>query len=241
MRQGWESEAANWARFARTPGHDHSHLDINLPVLTELLPPPGRQTLDLGCGEGRISRHLGSLGHQVAGIDASPAMVRLAAGHEARQPALVAEAARLPFSDGAFDLVVAYMALHDIDDMPGAVAEIGRVLGRGGRLCAAIVHPINSAGSFQGSGADAPFVISGSYLDPARLSFVVDRGGIPMTFHSEHRSLEAYGRALEAAGLRIEAIREPRPGDGILPGHPAERRWTRIPLFLHFRAAKRGD
>jgi ubiquinone/menaquinone biosynthesis C-methylase UbiE len=123
--------------------------------------------------EGRVSRHLGSLGHQVVGIDASPAMVHLAAAHKARQPALVADAARLPFSDGAFDLVVAYMALHDIDDMPGAVAEIGR--------------------------------------------------------------------ALEAAGLRIEAIREPLPGDGILPGHPAERRWTRIPLFLHFRAAKRGD
>jgi hypothetical protein len=127
----------------------------------------------------------------------------------------------------------------DIDDMPGAVAEIGRVLGRGGRLCAAIVHPVNSAVSFQGSGADVPFMISGSYLDPARLSYVVDRGGIQMTFHSEHRPLAAYGRALETAGLLIEAIREPVPGNGILPAHPSERRWTRIPLFLHFRAVKR--
>jgi SAM-dependent methyltransferase len=174
----------------------------------------------------------------VVGIDASPAMIHLAAAHEASQPALVADAARLPFSDEAFDLVVAYMTLHDIDDMAAAVAEVGRVLERGGRLCASIVHPLNSAGSFQGSGPDAPFVISGSYLDPARLSYVVDRGGIQMTFHSEHRPLAAYGRALEAAGLLIEAIREPLPGDGILPGHPAERRWTRIPLFLHVRAAK---
>lgn len=132
------------------------------------------------------------------------------------------------------------VGIDDIDDMPGAVAEIGRVLAPGGRLCAAIVHPVNSAGSFQGSGAEAPFVISGSYLDPGRLSFVVDRGGIQMTFHSEHRSLEAYGRALEAAGLLIEAIREPVPGDRLIHSHPAERRWARIPLFLHLRAVKRG-
>jgi hypothetical protein len=90
------------------------------------------------------------------------------------------------------------------------------------------------------SGADAPFVISGSYLDPARLSSVVDRGGIQMTFHSAHRSLEAYGRALEAAGLLIESIREPVPGDRLIHDHPGERRWARIPLFLHLRAVKRG-
>ena len=30
MRQGWESEAQNWAHFARTPGLDRAHEDINL-------------------------------------------------------------------------------------------------------------------------------------------------------------------------------------------------------------------
>jgi hypothetical protein len=67
---------------------------------------------------------------------------------------------------------------------------------------------------------------------------VVDRGGIRLTFHSEHRPLASSTRALEAGGLLIEAIREVRP-----PGHLAERdpaagRWQRIPLFLHLRAIK---
>jgi hypothetical protein len=58
MREGWESEARNWARLARTPGHDHSHEDINLPPFLDLLPGPGHLTLDLACGEGRLGRVL---------------------------------------------------------------------------------------------------------------------------------------------------------------------------------------
>jgi hypothetical protein len=59
-----------------------------------------------------------------------------------------------------------------------------------------------------------------------------------LTFRSEHRPLEAYGRALEAAGFLIEAIREPRAPDSFVAGDSAQRRWQRIPLFLHIRAVK---
>lgn len=228
----------NWARFARTPGHDHSHEKINLPTLLELLPAPGRRTLDLGCGEGRLGRVLQSLGHRVVGIDASQTMVRLAASHEVPELSVVADAAELPFADGTFDLVVAYMTLHDIDRMPRAMAEIARVLERGGRFCMAIVHPLNSAGAFQGGDATAPFVITGSYMGPAPVTTAVDRGGIQMTFHSEHRPLEAYCRALEAGGMPIEAIREVGSNEELAARNPAEYRWMRIPLFLHLRAIR---
>ncbi len=238
MRQGWESEAQNWVKFARTPGHDHSHDETNMPALLDLLPAPGRATLDVACGEGRLARQLQSLGHRVAGIDASPTMVQFAGGHASAAPAVLADATGLPFRDGAFDLAVAYMCLHDIDDMPHAVAEIARVLGRSGRLCAAIPHPISTAGSFQGRDAGAPFVISASYLETAPLRMVADRGGIRLTFHSEHRPLESYTRALEASGLLIEAIREVKPPDHLAGRDPAARRWQRIPLFLHLRATK---
>ena len=238
MRDGWEAEAEKWAAFARTPGGDHSHEEINLPALRALLPAPGQRTLDLGCGEGRLGRFLRSIGHRVAGIDAAPTMVRLAVGHPDGTPAVLGDAAALPFRDAAFDLVVAYMCLHDMDRMPAAVAEAARVLERGGRLCAAIPHPVNSAGDFQGRGPDAPFLIEGSYLDAASADWILDRGGITMTFHSEHRPLEAYSRALEDAGLLIEAIREPRAADALVATAPRERRWQRIPMFLHLRAVK---
>jgi SAM-dependent methyltransferase len=238
MRQGWEGEAQNWVKFARTPGYDHAHDDTNMPALLDLLPAPGRATLDVACGEGRLARRLHSLGHRVAGVDASPTMVRFAGGLAGAAPVGLADATRLPFRDGAFDLAVAYMCLHDIDDMPRAVAEIARVLRRSGRLCAAIPHPINTAGSFQSRDADAPFVISASYLQAARLQLVADRGDVRLTFHSEHRPLESYSRALEASGLLIESIREVKPPGQPEGGEPADHRWQRIPLFLHLRAIK---
>jgi hypothetical protein len=128
--------------------------------------------------------------------------------------------------------------VHDIDDMPQAVAEIARVLDRPGRLCAAIPHPTNSAGSFPVRDPEGPFVISGSYLDPAQDRWVHDRSGVRLTFHSEHRPLEAYMRAVEAAGLLTEAIREVRAPDHVVARDPRARRWQRIPLFLHLRAIK---
>ena len=240
MRQGWESEASNWASFARTPGNDRSHEDINLPVLLDLLPEPGRRVLDLACGEGRLSRLLRALRYQVVGADASPTMVQFAATHPDRAPVVLADATRLPFAEGTFDLVVAYMCLHDIDDMPRAVHEAARVLGPSGRLCAAIPHPINTAGSFRGREPTAPFVISGSYLDPAPLTMVADRGGIRLTFHSEHRPLETYIQALATAGFLIETIREVKSPAQVVAQEPGARRWQRIPLFLHLRAIKRG-
>ena len=118
------------------------------------------------------------------------------------------------------------------------MTAFARVLARPGRLCAAIPHPVNSAGSFQGRDPAAPFVISGSYLDRAQDMWVHDRGGVRLTFHSEHRPLEAYMRAVEAGGLLTEAIREIRAPDHVVARDPRARRWQRIPLFLHLRAIK---
>ena len=72
----------------------------------------------------------------------------------------------------------------------------------------------------------------------SRACWTADRGGIHPTFHSEHRPLESYARAIEDSGLYIEAIREVRVPDQAAVRDPAARRWQRIPLFLHLRAIK---
>ena len=48
--------------------------------------------------------------------------------------AIVGDATRLPFPDESADLVIAFMCLHDFDDMSAAVAEAARILTPGGRF-----------------------------------------------------------------------------------------------------------
>ena len=89
----------------------------------------------------------------------------------------------------------------------------------------AIVHPINSAGSFEpDAGAGEPFVIRDSYFAARRCMEDVERDGLSMRFVCEHRPLEDYARALEEAGFAIEALREVTEPDA--PGPLVARsRW----------------
>jgi SAM-dependent methyltransferase len=233
MRTAWERAAPVWVEWARAPGHD-SYWRFHRDQFLELLPPPGRRTLDLGCGEGRLARDLKALGHDVVALDGSETMVAAARAADPALEVLLGDAAALPFPDGSFDLVVAFMSLQDVDDMEGAVAESARVLEPGGRLCVATVHPLNSAGAFSSDDEDAPFVIAGSYLDARRTEDRLERDGLSMVFASEHRPLETYAAALERAGLLIERIREPRTPRGA----SRTNRWWRVPLFLHVRALR---
>ena len=235
LRAAWERVAASWVRWARAPGHD-GYWRYHRDQFLELVPRPGRRTLDLGCGEGRLARDLTARGHDVVALDASPTMSAAAREAAPEIGTLCADAAALPFADGAFDLVIAFMSLQDVDEMEGAVAESARVLEPGGRLCLAIVHPFQSAGKFTSVDDDAPFVVDGSYLDGHFTEDEFERDGLRMTFTSRHRPLEQYARALEDAGLSIERIREPRTRKG--QAHTA--RWERLPLFLHLEARKRA-
>ncbi len=129
------------------------------------------------------------------------------------------------------------MSLQDVDDLEGAVAEAARVLEPGGRLCVAIVHPINSAGEFRGDDPASPFVIAASYLDRFYYADEIRRDGLEITFVSEHPPIEAYAKAVSGAGLLIDRLREPAVPDSAVTS-PRNRRWQRLSLFLHLRAVK---
>jgi SAM-dependent methyltransferase len=230
LGEAWEARADEWTVWARRPGHD-SYWQFHRAAFLALVPEPGRLTLDVGCGEGRVARDLAALGHRVVATDLAPTMARRAA--EAGGDllgVLLADATRLPLPDAAADLAVAFMALHDMDDMAGAVREIGRVLEPGGRLCFAVVHPLNSGGRFEGEEREADFVMTEDYFERRRAALVQYKADLRMTFEAMHRPLQDYFLALEEAGLLVEAVREPGNGKG--------GGWDRLPLFLDIRAVR---
>jgi SAM-dependent methyltransferase len=223
--QDWEQQARNWIAWARRPGFD-SYWRYRDDFFA-LVPSPGRATLDIGCGEGRVSRDLAALGHTVTGVDAAPTMLAAAYEEDPAGTYLHADAAKLPFSDASFDVVVGYNTFMDVADLPGALAEACRVLAPGGRLCVAIIHPITNTGLPATAGA-AP---EGSYFESRRFAGWERRDGMEMLFQGWDHPLTAYTSPLEEAGLLIEAIREPQMvrADGSAPTRP---------FHLWFRAVR---
>ena len=85
LREAWDTSAGDWIRWARSPELDHGFWRMGLPWLLELLPAPGRLTVDVGCGEGRLARVLQARGHHVVGVESSPALAAAAPRGRARR------------------------------------------------------------------------------------------------------------------------------------------------------------
>jgi len=103
------------------------------------------RVLDLGCGIGNILIALAEridFIHPAAGVDVSPDLIRIGereiarAGLQDRIALQVAPATRLPFADGAFDVVVSSHVLKHLDDeaLLASFREVARVLRPGGRF-----------------------------------------------------------------------------------------------------------
>jgi SAM-dependent methyltransferase len=225
----WRVRATQWLQFARTPGHDVFFDQLNLPWFAELLPGPGRRTLDVGCGEGRLGRFLVARGHAVSGIDSSPLLVDAAreAGGYDELTCGDAGGGSLPWDDGSFDLAVSHMVLQDMTDPAACIAEVARVLGSDGVLCLAIPNPVN-----------APAASRSRYFDEMQGTATVARDGMTMEFVWIDRPLSFYTEALDSSGFVIERLREPRPSAEAVTRHPGLAAARDTPFSLHSRCRR---
>ena len=80
------------------------------------------QALDVG-GRGVVAPLLRARGIEVVSCDLSPAMAALNGGL-----AVAADEEFLPFAPGSFDLVVASLSLHWVNDLPGALIQLRQAL-----------------------------------------------------------------------------------------------------------------
>jgi SAM-dependent methyltransferase len=228
----WDPDVEDWVRWARTPGHDHywSYRD----AFFELVPPPGSRAVELGCGEGRVSRDLAARGHRVVGVDSSSALVRYARAADPAGSYVIADAAAVPCAGASVDLAVAYNSLQVVNDMFGTVLEAARLLRPRGHFCICVSHPVTDIGRFVEAEDDEMFVLRQPYFESQRVDDLVEMDGLPMRFRGWTYTLEDYFAALRVAGLVVDELREPRPGG------TSDRfeKWRRVPLFLFLRAHK---
>ncbi|MFZ5671391.1 MAG: class I SAM-dependent methyltransferase [Pseudomonadota bacterium] len=222
----WADVAEEWIAWARAPGHDAFWNYAQ--ALRAFLGHGSSAALDVGCGEGRVSRLLKELGYRVTAVDPVGRFIDAAREMNSADHYEVAPVAALPFKDARFDLAIAYNMLMDVEDVPAAAREIRRVLKPSGTLIVSIVHPFADRGHFAGPDADAPFIVPGSYFGRERFEGVEEKNGLKMHFAGWSQPLETYMAALAGAGFAVTEIKEP------VPEGPS--RWARMPLFLWLKA-----
>jgi SAM-dependent methyltransferase len=175
----------------------------------------GRRILEVGCGAGQCGRWLAAHGAEVVGLDLSWSQLRHSRRLDARTrtelPVVRADAGRLPFGDGAFDLACsAYGALPFVADATAVLREIARVLRPGGRFAFAVSHPVRW--SFLDDPGEGGLVAVHSYFD--RRAYVEQDAHGRATYVEHHRTVGDWVRAVVAAGLRLVDLVEPEwPAD----------------------------
>jgi SAM-dependent methyltransferase len=107
--------------------------DLGAPVLALLAPRPGERILDIGCGDGVLTKKIADAGCEVVGLDASEEMVCAARALELE--AIVGSAEDMDFV-ASFDAVFSNAALHWMKNADRVIGAVAKALRPGGRFVA---------------------------------------------------------------------------------------------------------
>jgi SAM-dependent methyltransferase len=233
----WEKHA-RWWQDAFTEGADPEYVEQIVPLAARHL-AGARRVLDVGTGEGQLSRTAVRSGcNVVVGVD--PAWAQLdAAYRRGGGPAYCrAEAAQLPMASRSFDAVLACLVFEHIDAVDEAIGEVARVLAPGGRFLFFLNHPLLQA---PGSGwiddhiIDEQYWRIGPYLrEDSSLEEVEKDVFLPFV----HRPLSRYVNAMAELGLLVTRMEEPAPPPGFLARAEEYRDADTIPRLLFIRAER---
>lgn len=113
-------------------------------LLYELAAPhPGERVLEVGAGTGHFALDLAQRGLTVVGLDLSAPMLAVARSKDAMAHWLRGDAAALPLSTAAFDLVMSVTALEFVADPTLAMKEMWLRVRPGGRLVLGVLNALS--------------------------------------------------------------------------------------------------
>ncbi len=248
LKTGW-GNVADWYHDVVEEKGSYQK-DLILPNLLRLMDvKKGEAILDLACGEGFFSRRLARLGARVIGVDISRELIEIAQqdteGADVQYE--VAPADKIPFIENeTVDKAVIVLALQNIENAHGALAECSRVLKEGGKLYIVLNHPAFRIPKQSSWGYDektnTQYRRVDRYLSELREKIQMHPGERPdeMTV-SFHRPFQYYFKAFKKAGLAVVNMEEWSSGKKSQPGPRAEaenRSRAEFPLFMVFELIK---
>jgi 2-polyprenyl-3-methyl-5-hydroxy-6-metoxy-1,4-benzoquinol methylase len=239
----WDTVADLWDAFVET-GLDYWRTEVHGPALLAACGDlRGKHALDLGCGQGWFSRQLALRGARVWAVDMSSRQFSNALRHEAAEPLgidyLQLDARRI--ADGwpaeRFDLITACMMLQDTAHAGEILRAASQVLAPAGRMAISFPHPVTTGPNagwvpaddgHKGARQIDHYFATGPSVLEWRMARLAQHWRTPRW----HRTLEEWSALIEAAGLCITRIVEPRPTPVQIAANPSLEPASRIPYFL---------
>lgn len=126
-----------WARTYERDRRSRFNARPQRQALSALDLQRGDRLLDVGCGTGAAVREAGLIADRAVGADISAEMIRRAtelAEGLVNVEFVVADSEALPFPAGAFTALLCTASFHHYPNPTNALAEMSRVLDRGGRI-----------------------------------------------------------------------------------------------------------
>jgi len=239
---------ADWYHQHVSESGDTYHEKVIKPNLLRVLGPiRGKHVLDVACGEGFFSRALHAEGAIVTGADIAPELIKIAKKIGPSEISYLAgPAERMPLPDESFDTAVCVLALQNIKNLSGALAQVSHLLKKGGKFVVVLNHPCfrilrHSMWGFDNA-TNIQFRRLDRYLSESSHEIQMHPGSAPgITTMSYHRPLQLYIKELAKHGFVLVGLEEWISNRVSEKGPKAEaedRARKEFPLFLMLKARK---
>lgn len=216
---------------------------IEIPTIKKMLPDlKDKKILDLGCGDGCMSRYFVEQGTKsVIGIDVSTNMINEAKKHNCQNiEYFVMPMEEISSLKGKFDIVYSSLAFHYIEDFSKLIYDISNKLKKNGYLVFSQEHPIATCIKMPKDGTKhididgkRYYLVSDYNSDGERkIDWNID-GVIKY-----HRSISTLFNTIIQNNFVIEEVQEAKPSKEAIKLVPKYQYQNDRPYFIFIRAKK---
>lgn len=193
----WHKNASSWTNAVRCGEIESRKLITNQAIIDAIISYSPQSVLDLGCGEGWLTRELATQGINVIGVDVVLELIenaQQAGGNFLNISYEEIQQGKLSIS---VDVVVCNFALFGKESVEGLFEKIATLLNSDGLFIVQTLHPLVACGDFpylDGWREGSWVGFSNDFTDPAPWYF---------------RTLESWVKLFNDNGLRLIEMREP--------------------------------